>query len=60
MNPHGCIAHPCSAKRKKGSGFCAKHHKAHETSKWVTAWRKYQKEITKAGSHKKVLWAAPD
>lgn len=51
-----CIA--CLDERVKGSGFCAKHKKAHAESKWVSAWKAYQKECVRIG-YKKAAWSPP-
>lgn len=59
LSPHSCIAYPCVAKRKKDSGFCPPHHKDHESSLWVKAWRAYQAEIVRVGDWKKVIWSPP-
>lgn len=58
-NPYGCIAYPCQKERKTDSAFCTKHHKEHESSKWVKAWRVYQAEIHRVGDYKKVAWVPP-
>lgn len=56
VDVHGCIAHPCTKKRAKGSGFCSEHKKAHEKSPWVKSWRAYQKECARVG-FKNAVWS---
>ena len=45
LNYHGCIAHPCKARRAPNSGFCYDHGEEHNRSPWVKAFRKWQEAL---------------